>query len=301
MQSVGTRLREARIRKGYTLEDINARTRISLKNLNAIESDDLTKISSPFTYRSFVKQIADMLAVDFSALSPDVMAASSTMPEPLVPGQEEEVFLKPHQFQQAKPKRSFSWVYRTISIVVIAGAVSGYLIWRHSGIQAAKLPGNPLPSSSLVLNPPDETQTEPVRTDQGATQPLLTPVVAKFERSQQPDLDTQAARVQPEPDPAAIHIQLSAVERTWLSIVADGKTTYTGVLDPSQTKVLDGKASTRIRTANAGGLMIIFNGRSLGSLGHRGQSRTFVFTKSGYEVVRGAADRSIARGTPSGE
>jgi cytoskeletal protein RodZ len=300
MQSVGTRLREARIKKGYTLEDINARTRISLKNLNAIESDDLAKISSPFTYRSFVKQIADMLAADFATLSPDVMAASSSMPEPLVPGQEEEVFLKPHQFQQVKPKRTFSWVYRTISIVVIAGVVSGYLIWRHSGIQAAKLPGNPLPASSLVLNPPEETQTEADRTGQVATQPLLTAVVAKTEPAQ-PDLDRQAARVQPEPDQAAIHIQLSAVERTWLSIVADGKTTYTGVLDPSQTKVLDGKESARIRTANAGGVTIIFNGRSLGSLGHRGQSRTVVFTKSGYEVVRGAGGRNIARGTPSGE
>ena len=102
MQSVGTRLREARIKKGYTLEDINARTRISLKNLNAIESDDLSKISSPFTYRSFVKQVADTLGVDFATLAPDVQAASSTMPEPLVPGQEEEVFVRPHQFQQVK-------------------------------------------------------------------------------------------------------------------------------------------------------------------------------------------------------
>jgi cytoskeletal protein RodZ len=304
MQSVGTRLREARIKKGYTLEDINARTRISLKNLNAIESDDLSKISSPFTYRSFVKQIADMLAVDFEGLSADVVAASSTMPEPLVPGQEEEVFLKPHQFQPAKPKRTFSWVYRSISIGVIVAVISGYLIWRHGGIEAAKLPGNSLPASSLVLSPPPEPQIEPARA-QEATQPLLTPVVARVDAPRS-DPDTQAARVQPErvqplPDLSAIHIQLSAVERTWLSIVADGKTTYTGVLDPSETKTFDGKETARIRTANAGGVTIVFNGRSLGSLGRHGQSRTFVFTKSGYEVVRGALDRSMARGTPSGE
>ena len=141
MQSVGTRLKEARIKKGYTLEDINARTRISLKNLNAIESDDLSKISSPFTYRSFVKQVADALGVDFSTLAPDVKAASGTMPEPLVPGQEDEVFVRPQQFQTVKPKRNLSWLSKTISIAAVVAAVCGFLIWRNGGIDAAKPAG----------------------------------------------------------------------------------------------------------------------------------------------------------------
>jgi cytoskeletal protein RodZ len=306
MQSVGTRLREARIKKGYTLEDINARTRISLKNLNAIESDDLARISSPFTYRSFVKQVADTLGTDFSSLAPDVQAASSTMPEPLVPGQEEELFVRPHQFQQVKPKRNFSWVSRTISIVVIVAAISGFLIWRNGGIQAAKLPSLTLPASSRLASP-DQDPTEPIRTEQIAPQPMLTPVVNKvsqqasgLQQLSPPPATSETARFQPELDTnAPIRIELSAVERTWLSISADGKTTYTGVLDPTQTKVLEGRDSARIRTANAGGVNVVFNGRSLGSLGRRGQSRTFVFTKKGYEVVRGASN--VTHAAPSGE
>jgi cytoskeletal protein RodZ len=310
MQSVGTRLREARIKKGYTLEDINARTRISLKNLNAIESDDLSRISSPFTYRSFVKQVAETLGADFSTLAPDVQAASSTMPDPLVPGQEEELFVRPHQFQQVKPKRNLSWVSRTISVVIIVAAISGFLIWRNGGIQAAKLPSVTLPASSRVASP-DQDPTEPIRTEQIAPQPMLTPVVNKVEQqasgiqqlSPPPATpETPAVRMQPELDTnAPIHIELSAVERAWLSISADGKTTYTGVLDPAETKVLEGRDSARIRTANAGGVNIVFNGRSLGPLGRRGQSRTFVFTRKGYEVVRGASNAGATRATPSGE
>jgi hypothetical protein len=72
-----------------------------------------------------------------------------------------------------------------------------------------------------------------------------------------------------------------------LSISADGKTTYKGILPAMQTMSFNGKESAQIRTANAGGVNIIFNGRALGPLGRRGQSRTFVFTKSGYEVVQG--------------
>ena len=62
-----------------------------------------------------------------------------------------------------------------------------------------------------------------------------------------------------------------------------------------QTMSFDGRESAQIRTANAGGVNIIFNGRALGPLGRRGQSRTFVFTKSGYEVVQGRNDAVMTR------
>jgi cytoskeleton protein RodZ len=341
MQSVGTRLRDARIKKGYTLEEINARTRISLKNLNAIEADDLSKISSPFTYRSFVKQFADMVGLDHDALSPDAQAASSTMPEPLVPGQEEEVIVRPHQLQQARPKRNLAWAYRTASIAAIAGVISGYLIWRNGGIQAAKLPASFLPASSREIIPANlELVQPPARTEQAVALPVSTQAaVSKVEPEAVPQAEepppppgteqllppkaTPAIRkaqvgavsqpsslpvgpgsaqlTPPEIDSAAIHIELSAIEATWLSIVADGKTTYTGVLEAMETKTLDGKETARIRTANAGGVNIIFNGRALGTLGRRGQSRTFVFTKGGYEVVQGAANAEVSRLNPSGE
>jgi cytoskeletal protein RodZ len=338
MKSVGTLLRDARIKKGHTLEDVNARTRISLKNLNAIESDDLSKISSPFTYRSFVKQIAEMIGVDYATLALDVQTASTKMPEPLVPGQEEELFVRPHQFRQVKPKRNLTWVYRTASIAAIAGAISGYLIWRNGGIEAAKEPASSLPAASEVLTPAKPSSAgQPVRTVRvsrpaapiqvtsradanSEPRPTRRPPAPGTEELLPPDIGTMVsresthARVQtvsqtslqtfpaPAPDTsdATIHIELSAIEPTWLSILSDGKTTYTGVLEAMQTKVFDGKETARIRTANAGGVNIIFNGKALGPLGRHGQTRTFVFTKSGYEVVQGAST-ATSHFNPSGE
>jgi hypothetical protein len=114
--------------------------------------------------------------------------------------------------------------------------------------------------------------------------------------------DTQAARAsepaapanttQPlntKPPESDFYVQLSAIERTWLSIVADGKETFSGVLDASQTKVLEGHESARIRTGNAGGLNVTFNGKDIGTLGPRGTVRTVVFTKNNYEVLPSAA------------
>jgi cytoskeletal protein RodZ len=339
MQSVGTRLREARIKKGYTLEDINARTRISLRNLNAIESDDLAKISSPFTYRSFVKQVADLLGLDYAVLAADAQVASSTMPEPLVPGQEEEVHARPHQYQAAKPKANWNWL-RMASIAGVAGVVSVYLIWRNGGLPAAKLTSNSPAASSRVVIPTQESTIAPVRTkalpqqqrvkatpaqgqaatktdESAATQPPLVPSTApgteqllppsqvsvRVEPSTQTSqtaADAQPSPALQEPETAMIHIELSAIQPTWLSVSADGKTTYRGTLGAMQTMSFDGKETAQIRTANAGGVNIIFNGRALGPLGRRGQSRTFVFTKSGYEVVHGVGNTTMAHAVHTG-
>ena len=347
MQSVGTRLREARIKKGYTLEEINARTRISLKNLNAIESDDLSKISSPFTYRSFVKQIADLVGVDHAALAADAQSASSTMPEPLVPGQEEEVYVRPHQFQQQpKPKGNLNWLRMASIAGVAAGIVSIYLIWRSGGVGSNKVAASPLPASSRVVAPaepapeaiqpsqlqmalpsansapaqaaakpapPQQLQPEAVAPPPlPGTEQLLPPsqTPSHSEAAVQASAPTPAAPVvqasvqqsssiSSDNEGAAIHIELSAIQPTWLSVSADGKTTYSGTLAAMKTMTFDGKASAEIRTANAGGVNIIFNGRALGPLGRRGQSRTFVFTKSGYEVVRGAST-SLPHVVPTG-
>jgi len=236
------------------------------------------------------------------------------MPEPLVPGQEEEVYVRPHQFQQqAKPKPTWKWA-RAASLAAVAGVVSVYLIWRNGGIEAARLPSNPLPASSRVVTPDEqlqpaaitaqpEQQPSPVATpavnqppQQTATEPpppgteqLLppAPVAVRSETPAPTSTVSQAATPQADSEGATIHIELSAIEPTWLSISADGKTTYSGTLAAMQTKSFNGKDSAQIRTANAGGVNVIFNGRALGPLGRRGQARTIVFTKSGYEVVRG--------------
>jgi cytoskeleton protein RodZ len=331
MQSVGTRLREARIKKGYTLEDINSRTRISLKNLSAIESDDLSKISSPFTYRSFVKQVCDLVGLDHATVAADAVAASSTMPEPLVPGQEEEVYVRPHQYQLVKPKANLNWL-RMVSIAGAVGVVFIYLIWRNGGIEAAKLPGTALPASSQTVTAPPPSQPlqqQEMPASAGQAAQLVTVSTRVEQPPVQPDAQPLAvapgvppgvpngteqllppthsdARVPvkrttpltssvPKPTPqdsdvSNIHIELSAIQPTWLSISADGKTTYSGTLGAMKTMSFDGKESAQIRTANAGGVNIIFNGRALGPLGRRGQSRTFVFTKDGYEVVQGLAN-----------
>src|SRR3954452_24294573 len=110
MQSVGKRLSQARVAQGQTLEAISAGTRISLKNLTAIESDDLAKISSPFIYRSFVRQYAEALKLDYTTMASEVRAASHAIPEPLMPGQVDLVPARAVTIIPPHVRRDFRWM-----------------------------------------------------------------------------------------------------------------------------------------------------------------------------------------------
>ena len=83
-----------------------------------------------------------------------------------------------------------------------------------------------------------------------------------------------------------ISLRIAAVEKSWLSIEADGKSVYNGLLQPEDTKVFEGHDTARIRTGNAGGLTVTFNGKEIGRLGERGQVRTVLSTRNQYEILQ---------------
>jgi len=242
MHSVGTRLREARERKGFSLDEINARTCINSKNLAAIERDAVKEISSPFFYRSFVRQYAEQVDVDFRALAPSVEMLAGNMRQPDLPGQGEHQPVRVAPVQP-RPKRDLKWVIPAsiLTAAVVLGS-GGFAAWMYYA---------PLLHARAAVS-----LVTPAK-------PVPAPIVKPPER---------------------IHLELSATERTWLSVTADGKPAYTGVLEKAQTKVLDSQETAKLRTGNAGGVDIHFNGKDIGAIGPRGKTRTVVFTKTGYEV-----------------
>jgi cytoskeletal protein RodZ len=275
MQSVGTRLRQARVAQGQTLEAISAGTRITLKNLSAIESDELTKIGSPFIYRSFVRQYAEALKLDYAAMAADVRAASHSIPEPLMPGQADIIPVRTGTVIPPHVRRDFRWMYPVAALILVVVACSSlYGLYQH---------------------PPVDRHRR------------IAPVVLAAQR---PSQVATAVPVAPAP-PAApkiespIHLELSAIEPTWLSLTSDGKPAYMGILETSTTTTLDSQDRARIHIGNAGGVNVSFNGKAIGALGKRGQVRTIEFTVEGYrEIVTptpAAVQPQLATLNPSGE
>ena len=313
MESVGKTLRDARVRLGLTLDQVSADTRISLRNLNAIEADDLSRLNSPFFYRSFVRQFAAKLQLNYESIAEAVQEAASTMPEPLVPGQEEVQLIHVPRVRRKRPYPSLKWLGSVASFCVVLAVCTGvYTMWQQSPADWHKL------LSQFASRVPTVRATSPASAPLSRTESIPAPSVSNTPSAP----DTEAAASTAESEPAApsaansdsdstatvgesidagIHVQLSAIEASWLSIVADGKEIFSGVLDVPETKVLEGHDSARIRIGNAGGLSFTFNGKDLGVLGPRGQVRTVLFTRDTYKVIPSSAQIALSAFIQNGE
>ncbi len=313
MQSVGQQIRETRLRLGLTLEAISAKSRIPVKKLQAIEADDVKGIGSPFFYRSFVRQFAEHLKLDYATLSADVGSMADAMPQPLMPGEGD--FGKGTKIAPMPVKgrgRSFRWLYSVGSLgVMLAACSSFYALWQNSKEHRLSSLTDLIHTSGAALAESSAGPPVPVAPSQRVHPAKNSP--ARHAADQRPagatslkqsdtvtDADSNTA-VAADQANSEMRVELSALEPTWLSIMEDGKETFRGVLDLDKTKVLEGHETARIRTGNAGGLSCVFNGKSIGALGHRGQGRTVVFTKSNYEVLDASAHIALASYTPTGE
>ncbi len=267
MESVGQKLRDARLRRNLALEDVSAATKINVRNLQAIEADDLTQICSPFTYRSFARQFANFLQLNGAEFDAALIEMSNKIPAPLVPGEGGAPVAS--TLKQKKPGK-LRWALTLSSLGLMLALCSAfYGAWQtarsdfHGTVATFTNSFSPQVTSKPQAPPALKTQVN----DRSAVSAPLVPAAVPSA-------------------PQNFRIELSAIERCWLSVVTDGKEVFAGTLQPSQTKVLDGQEEAKIRAGNAGGVTVSFNGRSIGTLGPEGTVRTVVFTKNGYEVLQ---------------
>jgi cytoskeletal protein RodZ len=279
MESIGEKLRKARLSLGLTLDAVSSSTRINLRTLTAIEADQLDQISSPFLYKSFVRQIGQAVGLDSQALEQDLLSAAESMPKPLVPGQDGAP-LPPATASRHRRNPLARWVYSIASFCLMLMACSGlYAFWQSAKTES---PSQFVASFASFLH---------INSPAAAVKPRSSAQIIRPEQKthaalpSSANLATQANPAGQTNDDGLFHIQLSAIEQSWLSIATDGKEVYSGILHAAETKTLEGHEVARIRTGNAGGVEVVFNGHNLGPLGSRGQVRTVLFNRNGYEVL----------------
>jgi transcriptional regulator with XRE-family HTH domain len=259
MDSIGEILRRARHERGLTLDEIASRTRINRKYLDAIERGDREAIPGGFFYKSFIRQYVDAVDDKDSHLA-DEIAGILASQEPVVPPQPDDHILKamaanPPPERLSKSRNFSATTYLILLILALAGS-SGLYMWWHRAQQA----------QGTVQAPPAP------KPEQKAESPMAPQPVA---------LSTP-----PPAGPGEIMLDVEAIEPTWFQVVSDGKTVFTGVINPGESKTFAVKDGARMKIGNAGGIEVKFNGRPIGTVGDRGQIRTVVFTPTGAEVVK---------------
>jgi transcriptional regulator with XRE-family HTH domain len=288
MDSVGQQLRQARARLGVSLEEVSAKTRIAVRVLEAIENDDVSRLGGAFFYRSFVRQFAEYVELPYSDLESAVQLAAGSVPEAAAPRQTVEYLPKVAPLRSRGSKSR--WLYSAGSFVIMLAACSTLsAIWQKSRANWEHSIENSVRSLMNAAAPAQRSATEVPQAKQQAMQLPL------------PAIPLPSIPDAVEADDAAFHIEVSAIEPTWLSIVADGRRKFRGILRRTQTKVLDGHEVARIRTGNAGGVSVVFNGKVIGPLGLPGEVLTAIFTKDRYKILEPATHMALLRSSQTAE
>lgn len=291
MQSLGQRLREERERRGLSAEKVAATLRIDPRYLEAIERDDHESLPGGFFYRSFVRQYARLLDLPESIYAGELdraleaeRAHTSSQLQTLADRHIDVPPMPTGMRDRAAETRR--WVIRLVMLVLVVVGATGlyklYLGWRLS---------EPETSASAVVTPP--VQLPPSMMPSPTAAPTAAAETAGTV-SPTPTAEPAAQAPTPTPPPAAqspavegsIRVTVSARQLVWVDVVADGKRVLMRAMEAGESQSFGANEAIRIRTGNAGGLGLTYNGKPLEPVGPVGQVRTVVFTPKGYDVVQ---------------
>jgi hypothetical protein len=80
-------------------------------------------------------------------------------------------------------------------------------------------------------------------------------------------------------------VQVVASERTWVSITVNGRSVFSGTLQPNESRTLSRVERARMVIGNAAGVDVIADGKSIGPIGPPGQVRFVLLTPEGPQIL----------------
>lgn len=243
----GAKLRQERIDRGLTIDDVARETRIKPRFLVAIEADDFDSLPGLVFARSFVRQFANALHLD-----PDpLVAAMPKLEDATVPLPNPPAGTSRSSYRIERAIYSGGW----IALVGVA-AVLGWVYLDHPRPRQVRSAETPARNAETAPVTPASTRPEP-KTEN--------PAPAVFQKA-----------------PAApVEVVITAHQPTWVQLIADGKDAFTGTLQPNDTKEVSASEQVKLIAGNAGGITVSLNGKTLDPLGPSGQVRVVRLTAAG--------------------
>lgn len=279
MTSIGTALRNERLRRGLRLEQLAAETKIRIYLLEAMENDHFDFLPRGLLARSFLRQYAHTLGLNEDEIIASFKQQCDQFTDPLpelLP--EDRSWHFPHI-------PGLLWVLATV--FACAGT---YRLWPDGERTSPGIVINAVgPRLASILNDSAQTRGHP-------PEPKLRPeTVSKSRTIRALSMEGQASELGAVQDSSAqaMRVAFTATEPVWLSIKSDGAQTYRGTLQGRQSKEFDASSKMTVLIGNAGGLEVSLNGRSIGPLGGRGEVQFLLLTPKGAHVVQHPPETSI--------
>ena len=276
MAQLGERLKSERESRNIALEDLSAKTCVSVRLLSAIENEDFDQLPGGLFNVSFVRQYARYVGLDedeivaefneiarpnelkYSELEQD-LAAGATFAERFVE------YARRHQFTPP--------VALTLVLVLIAaGVMFSNWDWDSGFSSVADLLPRPRGTAGQSTGAPDLTAEEAAR----------------------------VTNLPPSPPPAppkAVRVLLEMNARVWIDASADEERVFRREFQAGDSRVIEADRSVRLHVGNAGAVAAKLNGEPLPAFGGSGQVRRVLLTPAGMEIIQPAQKPEASEGS----
>ncbi len=300
MGSFGERMQREREMRGVTLEEISESTKISSRCLQALEEEEFDKLPGGIFNKGFVRAYARHLGIDEDQAVADFVLASGGEKEQPLPDPPEPRAVTLGQRAEGHPN------WRAIALLVVLLVTAVAALWKLGPsavhLVAAELTArlNPEPAATSPAHAsPAPVSGTPQITPEVAATPLPPPpattkksmakakavaVAASGPATAAPATAPAVAAAPSRQAPASdFVVQIRATQDAWVQIVADGKLMSEGVLVPPAEKRVRAAKEVVIKTGNAAGVEVSFNGQPLPPLGEENQMATVTLTAAGVQ------------------
>ncbi len=248
--SLGSYLRQERERRNTSLESLAKATRITLKNLEALERDEFHLLPAPVFVRGFLRTYAMHLGMD----PKEVLALYEAQADSSRASLPKKIDLSP---KKIRPRVK-------IGLGVLALGILFYFFCQ-------KTPAPPLNPPASVPEP-RPSPTQPDKTFPAEPPPSLqkesleTPLAPAPPPTPGPEV-----KKDPEKQERRHVLKIKAREVTWLRIQTDDQKEVDVLLRPEETFTWTARRQFKVTVGNAGGVDLFFNGVPQGHLGNSGE------------------------------
>lgn len=267
---LGSYLQRHREALGLRLEEVEGRTRIRRRILDAIERGAWDELPPSVYTRGLIRNYAKAMGLSPAAVLR--MYAKERPHEARVP---EPQLLSQPLLQQ--PRFSFELV-AALGLLAIAVVLFGWMVTSVLLPQVREVamsgPDDPNPLAAETVASPTPTVPPPTATPRVVRAVPLPEGSAGQETSspsepgvgEMPALEDTA----PTAAPGRLELVVTATSDAWLMVRADGQQVFLNLLRRGESRRWTANERFRVRTGNAGGTIISLNGRRLPSLGGAG-------------------------------
>lgn len=154
MTGLGARLKEARMAKGYTLDDLQSITKIQKRYLSGIEDENYSMMPGSFYIRAFIKQYAEAVGLDSDEMlalyKEEAKDEIEEEPQVIAPAIQRSKLKGNSQLKEIMPKL-------VVALFIIAIVVIMYVLFREKAANSPAEPNEPEQNVPIV-DQPNETE-----------------------------------------------------------------------------------------------------------------------------------------------